>query len=218
MTVFLLVRHAATDFSNLALAGRTPNLHLSPEGGRQAERLRELLELEPVTAIYSSPLERAVETAKLLAADSNLPVRTDEFLAEIDYGEWTGLSFAELKSDERWQAFNTFRSRARIPGGESAVFVQERMVTGLEHLAWRHPEQVVALVTHLDPIRLAICHYAGIPVDLSLRIAIEPASVSAVAISRQEVVLLGLNRTVGFEKSAAKRAEGKRHQVQLVAP
>lgn len=218
MTTFLLVRHAATEFSDLAIAGRTANIRLSQEGRRQAERLRDLLQPQPVAAIYSSPLERAVETASILAAGYKLRVRREEFLAEVDYGEWTGFSFAELKDDERWQAFNSCRSTTRIPGGESAVGVQERMVAGLEHLQSRHPDEVIALVTHLEPIRLAICHYAGVPIDLSLRIAIEPASVSAVAISRREIRILGLNRTVDIESRVAESSNRKKNPVLLIAP
>lgn len=218
MTTYLLVRHAATEFSNLAIAGRTTNIRLSPEGRRQAERLRDLLQPQPVAAIYSSPLERAVETAGILAAGPKLRVTTEEFLAEIDYGEWTGLSFAELKDDERWQAFNSFRSTTRIPGGESAVGVQERMVAGLERLQLRHPDEVVALVTHLEPIRLAICYYAGVPIDLSLRISIEPASVSAVAISRQGIRILGLNRTAGIESRLAECSNTMTGPALVVAP
>lgn len=216
MTTYLLVRHAATDFSNLAIAGRTAKIHLSPEGRRQAERLRDVLHPQPV-AIYSSPLERAVETARILAAGHSLRVRTEEFLAEVDYGEWTGFSFAELKDDERWQAFNSFRGTTRIPGGESAVGVQERMMAGLERLQLRHPDQVIALVTHLEPIRLAVCHYAGVPIDLSLRIAIEPASVSAVAISRREIQILGLNHTAGIESRLAECSNRKKNPALLIA-
>ena len=117
MTTFLLIRHAAHDLLGRRLAGRMPGVSLNGEGRRQVERLAERLAGASIRAVISGPLERARETAEPLARGLGLPVQISAAVDEIDFGEWTGLPFAELDQDPRWCWFNTFRSGARAPCG-----------------------------------------------------------------------------------------------------
>jgi probable phosphoglycerate mutase len=192
-TTFLLIRHADNDYVGRAFAGRMPGVHLNETGRAQAAALADRLADAGIRVIYSSPLERAVETIRPLADRLQLPVTTRERLIEIDTGEWTGAVFAELAGDAHWRRFNLFRSSTRIPGGELMSEVQTRMCLELEELRCRHPEQTVALVSHADVIRFALAHYAGIPIDLAQRLEVRPASVSVLALEDHGATILRLN-------------------------
>jgi probable phosphoglycerate mutase len=183
-----------TDAVGRTLAGRSPGVHLNPQGRRQADALaRRLSEASP-SALYSSPLDRALETAAPLSMLTGLEVFTCADATEIDFGEWTGRSLTELESDARWRTFNGARSREACPGGESMADVQARMLRAVRTLCTNHPGRTIVLVSHADAIRAAICGLAGIPLDLCQRIDIDPASVSTVAIWDDWVVIRGLNR------------------------
>ena len=91
-TTLLLVRHALNDWVGDKLAGWTPGVHLNDKGRGQAEALAQRLADWPIAAFYSSPLERSVETAQIIAAPHNLDVQIREGVGEVRYGEWTGQS------------------------------------------------------------------------------------------------------------------------------
>jgi broad specificity phosphatase PhoE len=178
-TTAILIRHAHTDVVGRRLVGRLPGVHLSAEGRAQADRLRANLRT-PLAAVYSSPLERARETAAPLAADRNLQVEVCAELNEIDFGEWTGLTFDDLSRRPAWHAFNTRRSSADIPGGERPAAAQARVVACLNTLQNRHRGATFAAISHADVIRSAVLCYASIGLDSFHLIDIDPASVSIV--------------------------------------
>lgn len=182
MTTFLLVRHAAHVLGGDVIAGRSPEAHLSREGRAQAERLAARLSSLPIRAVFASPIRRAHETAEPLADRLGLSVRLDDALAEIDYGEWTGGRFDELARRPRWRRWNQFRSGTAVPGGESMLEVQARVVGALLRLRDEHPTACLAVVSHGDPIKSAIAYFLGVPLDLSRRIEIGLASVSVLAL------------------------------------
>lgn len=117
-TTILLIRHGHTAVVGQRLVGHLPGVRLSEHGAAQARRLAGRLAADPIAAVYSSPLERATHTAAPLARQRALDVRLDSDLIEVDFGAWTGRTFAELEADERWQRFNTRRASAEVPGGE----------------------------------------------------------------------------------------------------
>lgn len=197
MTSFLLIRHGNTALVGKALAGRQTGVRLDEAGRSQAQNLVRRLASTHIDAVYSSPLERAVETAQPLAASRNLPIIERERLAEIDFGQWTGATLTDLESDPAWQRFNTFRSSSRAANGESILDLQLRIVAELEDLRLQHPDEVVALFSHGELIRSAIIYYAGIPTDLSLRIEVSPASISILGLASWGVRILAVNDT-GF--------------------
>lgn len=195
MTTLLLVRHAHTDAVGRSLAGRAAGVALSPDGRVQAARLAARLASETLDAVYTSPLERAVRTAEAIAEPRGLQVAVEDGLTELDFGGWTGARIDTLEPDERWRRFNVFRSGTRIPDGELALEAQVRVVCALLRLRERHPQGTILAVSHADVIRMAVAHFIGMPIDLALRLEVDPASVSALELSDWGARLLALNAT-----------------------
>ncbi|MGD0618557.1 MAG: histidine phosphatase family protein [Bryobacteraceae bacterium] len=193
MTTFLLIRHGMTDAVGKAITGRLPGVHLNEAGRRQADDLPGRLKRWKIDAIYSSPLERALETAAPAARKLGLKVMMSEALSEVDFGEWSGRSLAELDQTPEWRLYNTFRSSTRAPGGELATEVQTRMVEQLTRYSRQHPDQIVAVFSHADAIRLALVHFLGMPIDLMHRIEIRPASISVVRLAEWGPQVLLMN-------------------------
>jgi probable phosphoglycerate mutase len=182
VTLLLLVRHALTEATGKRLTGQAPGFHLSDEGRAQAERLAERLEPVPLAAVYASPLERCLETARAVASPKGLAVRPARGLIEVGYGAWTGRPLAQLSRTRLWGTVQRTPSAVRFPDGETLVEVQHRSVAELDRVSAAHPKQIVAAVTHADVIRLALAHYAGIHLDLYQRLVVGPASVTAVVV------------------------------------
>jgi probable phosphomutase (TIGR03848 family) len=193
LTTFLLIRHAMHDLVEGTLAGHMPGVHLSAQGQQQAERLAEWLAALPIAAIYSSPLERTMQTARPLASRLHLPVQASDGLAEIDFGEWTGKRFDDLAADPRWRDWNSFRSSSPLPNSGLMLEVQLRAVAALQCLCQQHPDQVVAIVSHSDVIKAVVAHYLGVHLDLFQRIEISPASVSIIAVHHWGAQVIRLN-------------------------
>jgi probable phosphoglycerate mutase len=195
MTTFLLIRHAAHDAVTHTLVGRQPGVTLSPMGRQQAQQLAARLAALPVTAIYSSPLARAMQTAEPLAMRLQLDIQCSEGFSEIDFGAWAGQRFDALASDPRWERWNSYRSGAPLPDGGLMLQVQARAVAALVELHRLHSEQTVAIVSHSDVIKAALSHYLGAPLDLLQRIEISPASVSILALHEWGAQVMRLNDT-----------------------
>lgn len=170
-------------FGGDKIAGRTPGVDLSPAGLEQAARLSARLQNLRIDAIYASPLERTQQTARAIATAKGLQVQTAEELNELDFGAWTGAELEDLKKEARWKRFNQFRSGTRASEGELMLEAQLRIVRLMQRLAEAHKGQTLALVSHGDVIRAAVCHYLGVPLDHFLRFEISPASISLVAIA-----------------------------------
>lgn len=180
MTTILLIRHATNDYVDKKLAGRLPGVHLNQAGRRQAEKLADFLKLQPIRAIYSSPLERAIETAIPLANQLNLELTIEADLIEFNFGDWTGMDSSELMKMQEWERFKYFRSFTRPPHGELFSELQQRIISTLEKITLAHPNRLVAVVTHADHIRAALAYYLGFSADVMFRLEISPASVSIV--------------------------------------
>lgn len=191
----LLVRHALCDPVGVRLSGRLPGVHLNEEGRTQALALAARLRDEPIAAVYTSPLERAVETAQAIAEASGAPLHVAADLTELDFGDWNGREIASLANDATWRCFNTNRSGTRAPGGEHPVEAQARAVAAVTGLARTHPEETVVIVSHGDIIRSVIGHLVGIPLDLQHRLDVAPASLSIAELQPWGAKLLLLNAT-----------------------
>ena len=204
MTTFLLIRHGENDWVGRRLPGWTPGLHLNRRGTAQAEALVELLRPVRLAAIYSSPLERALETARPLARAKGLAVHRSVGLAEMRVGEWQGQSLRRLSRRKLWPVIQSTPSLARFPGGESFVEAQARIVTELEALRRKHASRqaIVACFSHADMIKLAVAYFVGLPLDMFQRLAVEPASVTALHVGDRRAILLRLNDTRAGESAA----------------
>ena len=195
MTRVLLIRHGSGPHVGRVLAGRAPGVSLDPLGQAQAERLAGYLETLGADVLYATPMERARQTAEPIAQRLGIGIRESAAFTEVEYGDWTGVQYASLGDNDRWQHWNRFRSGTRVPGGETMLEVQLRTVNEL--LRWRdeHRDATVAIVAHGDPIRAAIAHVLGIPLDLAHRLAIDPASVSELQLHDWGVAVQRVNDT-----------------------
>lgn len=194
-TYFLLIRHGMCDPVGHKISGRLPHVYLNDEGQKQASLLAQGLSHFPIRAIYSSPLERTRSTADPLARQLDLPIHVSDNWNEINYGDWSGKYFEELKNDSHWSYYNSFRSGISIPNGELMIEVQSRIVRELEVLRLKHPNQMVAIFTHCDVIRAALCHYLGTPLENILRFEIRTASVSELHLNSYGPLVVRLNDT-----------------------
>jgi probable phosphoglycerate mutase len=193
MTRILLIRHAATATVGRQLAGRTEDAALSSAGSAHARRLARALSAEKIASVYTSPRQRARQTADLLAASWRTRAACVPELDEVDYGEWSGRTIEELRGVGRWQAFNTIRSCTSIPNGELMIAVQARIVAFLQSLRERHPVESVAVITHAEVIRAALVYYLGAPLDVMLRLEVSPGSVSVLQIDESGPSVLCVN-------------------------
>jgi probable phosphoglycerate mutase len=189
----LLIRHAAHVELGRILSGRRRDVALSAEGLEQAEIVADLLGVEAVSAVYSSPRERAYYTARAVAEPHELTVNVVDDLDELDFGEWTGMPFSALEGDPGWMEWNEARATARPPGGESQEDAVRRVTAALSALAHDHPGQTIACVSHCDIIRGAIAFYLGLPLDNLLRFDVDPASVSRIALGDWGARVMTLN-------------------------
>ena len=196
LTYVLLVRHGENEYvAQGKLAGRTPGIHLNEKGQQQAAALAYRLAHVKLNAIYSSPLERCMETAQAVANAQTLPVCTDTGLLEVDYGEWQGGVLKELGASPIWKRMQGNPSRFRFPQGETLRTMQNRLVDVIEDIRTRHPDQRVAVFCHADPIKSILAYFLGIPLDLFGRIGIDTASVSTLALREAGCMVVGMNDT-----------------------
>jgi probable phosphomutase (TIGR03848 family) len=197
-TLLLLVRHGLTPTTGSLLPGRAPGLYLSDEGRRQAETAaKRIAALPEVAALYASPLERAWETATIIGTARGLPVQAEPDLIELNVGEWTGRKLEDVAKLPEWRTVQSYPSGFRFGDGESFVEMQARMTGALARLVARHPGATVVAVSHADPIKGAVAHALGTPLDLFQRIVIATASVTAIAYGVSGPVVLTVNSLDG---------------------
>jgi broad specificity phosphatase PhoE len=196
----LLIRHGETTFNvERRLPGQLLDVPLTDEGRRQAHRAAVALSAIPLSAVISSPLERARDTAEIMARGWGLPVRLDNRLKDTDVGRWAGQKIDELtKSDPEWRAFVAHPTEPPPGVGvESMVVVMERAVAAVEDVL-RNAElgAVIAVVAHADVIKLVVGHYMGIHPDCAHRLHVDNASITALEFAGDRPpLLLALNWT-----------------------
>jgi broad specificity phosphatase PhoE len=181
-TEVLLLRHAADERRGDVLLGRAPGAGLSAEGVDEAHRLARRLARIGVTRVHSSPRQRALETASIIARTLRVPIDIEFDLDDVDYGAWTGLAFADLAADKRWSRWNLLRSLTCPPGGESMQDVCARLMRHLSRAHRAYPGGRIAMVTHDEVIRSAALHCRGLSFDRFSEIEVAPASLLAIAV------------------------------------
>ena len=198
VTTLLLVRHGNTSTTGKLLPGRAPGLHLAESGVRQAERAGErIAELKRVDAIYTSPLERARETAAPIAKATGVKPKIERGLLECDFGDWTGAELPKLMKLPEWRTVQRAPSTFRFPNGESFTEMQVRIVSTLDRLRARHHGGTIVCVSHADPIKAAMAHALGTHLDLFQRIIISTCSISAIGFAGDGPMALTVNSTGG---------------------
>lgn len=197
MARLLLIRHAPTPETGTRLTGRLPGVGLGESGRAQAEAVSARLAHLKIEQVYSSPLERTWETAKIVARPHGKSPTREDGLEEVDYGAWSGRTLKSLYRLKAWRTVQVTPSRMTFPGGENLASAQRRAVATCEHLAAAHGNRTIAAVSHSDIIQSILSHYLGQPLDLFARIRISPASVSVVDIPRQGVPTVVAVNTTG---------------------
>ncbi len=167
---------------------------LSAHGAIQAAHLSRALAALPISAIITSPLRRAANTAASIAQAHQIPVQTDERLREGGFGEWEGLSRADVVARSRQDQLllaNWERDpNAAPPGGESLQVVQERGIAAVHDLATRYAGKWIVLVSHVGPIKTLLCAAMQVPLGATRRLFLDPATISVVDWGEQPVVRL----------------------------
>ncbi len=156
----------------------------------------------PPVAVYASPLERTMETARPIARRLGLRVRTDRGLLECEFGDWTGAKLSVLAKKPEWSQVQRCPSSFRFPGGESFPEMQARMASAIGRLTQLHPGETIVAVSHADPIKAAVSTAAGTPLDLFQRLVVSPCSVSALAFSAAGPHVLTVNSTASLNELA----------------
>ena len=193
MTTLFLVRHAVTSHTGHRLTGWMEGVALSKAGERQAEMAADGLAHVQFDAIYSSPIERTLQTARAIADRQTATVKMRKGLGEVEYGAWTNRSLKGLMRTKLWEQLQRFPSAVRFPDGESLREVQSRAIAEIERIVAEHPKGKVCCVSHGDVIKLIVAHYLGVHIDLFQRIVIGPASVSVVSVTPNGPYVIALN-------------------------
>lgn len=222
MTTLILVRHATNDWVKKGLlAGWTPGVHLNEEGRAQAQAVGRRLAVLKLAAVYSSPLERALETAQAVAEPQGLAVQMCEGVGEVQYGAWNGQPLRKLYKRPLWASVQVYPSGTRFPGGESIGEMQARVVAALEEIRAVHPQATVAVVAHADVIKAAVAYYAGVPLDLFQRLLVSPASVTMIRFSRfgpRLVLLNDIGKLPAEEAHQPRRRKRRSKSGRLLGP
>lgn len=210
MLRLILVRHGQTAWNAGATGagehfrGRI-DVDLNEVGRRQAQRVGARLARVCVGAVYASPLQRALDTARPVAEAHGLPVRAFDGLLDIDYGAWGGLAHTDVAA--RWpDLYALWRSaphQVQIPGGECLGDVQERVAAGIDVLLARHQGQIVVLVGHQAVNKVLICHLLGLGTDAFWRIRQDTGCINRFDHDGSAFSMLTMNE-VGHLESAPK--------------
>ena len=187
------VRHVPHMLQGRVMVGRMPGVHLAEDAPRRLAWLQTRLARERIDRVVAGPLERVQETARAIAEPRGLSIETDPDLDEVDSGRWTGKTMSELDGDPEWAVWRRVRAQARAPGGESMAEIQARMARATGRLIREGEGTGVVIVSHGDPIRLALIWRLGLGVDRIDSLHVDPGSVSLLKITERGAELHLLN-------------------------
>jgi len=208
MARFYFLRHGEAAWNAEGRLCGSTDVPLSNAGRSQARSLAQRLRPIPVVALYSSPLIRALETARIIGeAVGRAPV-VDPRLAELNYGAWEGMTFEEIRraAPDVYRAWDADPANLAPPEGESGAHLIERIRPFLADVAQRHPTGSVVVVCHKTVCRLLACHILGVPLDqYRLRITMDNAALNILETVEGNWRVVTLNDTSHL---AAPPAEG----------
>jgi len=210
-TRFMLARHATCALTEHMLFGRVIDAPLDTRGQRQALALARRIALEKPSAVLSSPRRRARQTARAIAALAGHTVRVDWRLDELDFGRWSGKSFASLAADPDWHRWNRERASSATPLGDDMEKARTRLMQVLDEVQHEYPEQTVVLVTHAEVIRASLLHFMRRSANDFQQLEIAPASLSVVNVGQDSSVRIEfVNERVPPTSTPASRAGEER--------
>jgi broad specificity phosphatase PhoE len=180
MRAIFFVRHGETTWNQQKRVMGRREIPLNRVGVAQAKQIARLIPEIGVSAIYTSPLARAMETARILAKPANLPVKIDAGLTELAFGRWEGRLFRDIRKDEVYRRFVAMPLQSAVPGGETIVEVQNRGLKAIKNALGEFPDARILFVSHGDVIRAVLCRFLGLPLQEYRRLRIDVGSLSGV--------------------------------------
>jgi probable phosphoglycerate mutase len=181
MTLIYLLRHAESTANQAGvLAGRIPGIGLSKKGRQSSIRIAKALRSQNFNKIYVSPLQRCLETINPYLAISRKRAVKNELFVEMDYGKWSGRKLSDLRREKLWKLIQLKPSRVTFPDGESFNSAARRIKRGLDSIARSHPKGRVLVVSHGDPIKIAIQLALDGDLDLFQKFVIDPGSLTII--------------------------------------
>ncbi|MGH7372994.1 MAG: histidine phosphatase family protein [Candidatus Rokuibacteriota bacterium] len=201
----LLLRHAETDWNRERRYQGWRDSPLSPTGREQAESAARLLAASPLAAVWSSPLTRARETAALIAAPHQLPVREADAFKEMGFGDWEGLTRDEVRErfPEAHRAWAETPHEAAWPGAEPLAVVRARALAGLGALREAHQGQTVCLVSHGITSRILILEALGLGLDRLWSLQLSSTGISELEFRDDWTTLHRMNSLIHLADGAA---------------
>jgi broad specificity phosphatase PhoE len=187
------VRHAACAQMDTVLLGRSIDRPLDERGEGQARVVAKRLLAFPDLVVESSPRRRARHTAGIIAAQRDTTVRVVPQMDEVDFGTWSGQSFAALAADPQWQRWNKYRAVARTPAGDSIRDVQARALAHFRKLEHIFDRQTIAIVTHAEVIRSVVLLALQAPICDYARFEIGAASLTRLTVAGMQLRLESIN-------------------------
>jgi alpha-ribazole phosphatase len=194
----LLVSHAQTEWTDQSIFQGHTDIPLNERGRRQAHILQNHLAQEKLQAIVASDLRRATETATILALPHGMSVVTDPRLREMNFGEWEGLTYADIQQrfPTALAAWRESPLRMGPPQGEHLGDVERRLQGFVRDLVCRSQESTILLVAHRGSLRTLLCILLGLPVERHWEFRLEVASLSEVRIVAGTATLMRINELV----------------------
>lgn len=197
-TRILVIRHGQTEWNRVERFRGRAEVPLNDTGRAQAAALaRRLAGREAITTVFASPLERCVQTAEAIAAQTGARVEPREGLNDVDYGQWQGLTPDEVR--ERWpREFELWLTRmheVQFPGGDNLTVVRERVVADLERIRDENVGQTVAIVSHKVICQILACAMLGLDNAHVRLIELDNASLSIFSWQAGEYIVEKINDT-----------------------
>ncbi|GIW13049.1 MAG: alpha-ribazole phosphatase [Tepidiforma sp.] len=203
MSLLYLVRHGQTNHNAEERGLGRADVPLSPLGRRQAEALARRFERVPLDAVLSSPLQRAADVARAIAAPHRLPVELLDALTELDVGDTEHLTYPEIR--ERFPDFYAAWTsddpvNAAMPGGESIADLARRLAPLASDLL-AGPDEVLVIVSHNFTLRVLVCLLLGAPLASFRNFRLDLASVTTISIQHRRAAIQALNDTSHLDKA-----------------
>jgi len=192
----IFLRHGqAKNNTERILAGRTPGIPLTDKGVDQAKKAAEFLEHMKISAIYSSPIERAKHTAEIVGQHNSVDVRIDERLIELDMGKFTGMPYEEIFSSHGNVFMKFYNGELEIAhnGVETFTEVKKRVLGIVDHVLDNHPDENVVLVTHMDPIKAMLSTIIDLTPENLFELIIANASLNIFREYQRKFSVSGIN-------------------------
>ena len=195
MTKIILLRHGETEWNRLGKYQGQSDIALSEKGRCQAQTLAAHFPVRTLQAAYASDLQRAMETARVATSSFGCTVTAEPRLREVNFGDWEGLTYAEI--NEKWpNALNQFFSdttKITIPNGESFETLKQRSDVAINKILEKHKKETVVVVAHGATIRAMICSALNLPLDYVWRIRQDNTAVNMVEYHKNNNIVTLLN-------------------------